>query len=643
MNDEPRPAGRSRVHATSSCGTNRSFHRSIVAIALTTVAVLAWTRVICAQDFSDAPAPYTFAENVAITDEWMFNGFLSSTTAEAAPLRPDLDLDDAGALLYCLSAPVGGVCPGAMAVAVGVAPTAPDTIRRLNVVADMNGNGVFGDIYPASPAREHVVRDLPVAVPPGTWAWIVAVGFDLALPPAPANTMWVRATLTRGIINDDDWDGAGIFPYGETEDFAWTVSQPVIWPPPMVLGTGGPGGNPKTCVNPLPQVVGVTPNPVVTPVTPGSVTFSVDACDAGCCTRIDIFNCRAIRGAPGPNCNRDPLDVLGAFCALPANVLTMSPPGTGIVAGAGQASSASKPTNACAGFPTNYGFVANYPAPPDQRVWRCTIRATFDPEGDTVHLYDLTPFLDTVKSEVTFIELSESYCGDGIVVSAEGEECDPPGQQSAYCAADEVCGTLCECVPRPEDVCGNAVIEGSEVCDPPLEQDGCTDPMVCNADCSDCTTCGNGTLDAGEVCDPSADPDNCSPGEYCVGDCSACLLDELCGNDQIDTGEVCDGVTGCPPGEVCDTDCSVCEPVGACCFPDPDARCFNTTPSECLYAGGDFAGDGTTCLGDADDSGTDDACEVPIPTVSEWGFILMGVLILTAGAVLVRSRRTITA
>ena len=68
----------------------------------------------------------------------MFTDFVSSTTNEPGPLTPDLDQDDAGAILYCLSPPVGGICPGAMAVAVGVARTAPYTFRRLNVVADMN-------------------------------------------------------------------------------------------------------------------------------------------------------------------------------------------------------------------------------------------------------------------------------------------------------------------------------------------------------------------------------------------------------------------------------------------------------------------------------------------------------------------------
>lgn len=85
------------------------------------------------KDFSDAPAPYTISSHENVDEEWLFNDFISSTTLESSALRPDLDQDDSGAILFCISPPVGGICSGAMAVAVGVAVGAPATIRRLNV------------------------------------------------------------------------------------------------------------------------------------------------------------------------------------------------------------------------------------------------------------------------------------------------------------------------------------------------------------------------------------------------------------------------------------------------------------------------------------------------------------------------------
>ncbi|MCH8243393.1 MAG: IPTL-CTERM sorting domain-containing protein [Planctomycetes bacterium] len=58
-------------------------------------------------------------------------------------------------------------------------------------------------------------------------------------------------------------------------------------------------------------------------------------------------------------------------------------------------------------------------------------------------------------------------------------------------------------------------------------------------------------------------------------------------------------------------------------------------------SGAVFRGAGTSCLGDNDDSGKDDACDDPIPAVSDWGVLVLTLLLLTAGTVLFRRPRTV--
>ena len=65
--------------------------------------------------------------------------------------------------------------------------------------------------------------------------------------------------------------------------------------------------------------------------------------------------------------------------------------------------------------------------------------------------------------------------------------------------------------------------------------------------------------------------------------------------------------------------------------------------SACCTANGDTPnGPGSVCLGDGNANGVDDACEVTpiIPTVSEWGLIIMVMLGLAVGTIVFARRRT---
>jgi hypothetical protein len=80
---------------------------------------------------------------------------------------------------------------------------------------------------------------------------------------------------------------------------------------------------------------------------------------------------------------------------------------------------------------------------------------------------------------------------------------------------------------------------------------------------------------------------------------------------------------------------------GACC--SPEGACQEITEEDCIAAGYEWVGAGTECLGDSNENGIDDACEIQeIPTLSEWGMIIMGLLLLTVGTIgIVRRRMTV--
>jgi len=94
-------------------------------------------------------------------------------------------------------------------------------------------------------------------------------------------------------------------------------------------------------------------------------------------------------------------------------------------------------------------------------------------------------------------------------------------------------------------------------------------------------------------------------------------------------------------GNSVDDACEGLWPVGACCF--GDGSCQLLTQAACLSGAGEFKGDGTQCLGDNNSNGIDDACEPAplVPTLSEWGMILMGLLLTVFLTVAIVRRRNI--
>ncbi len=171
----------------------------------------------------------------------------------------------------------------------------------------------------------------------------------------------------------------------------------------------------------------------------------------------------------------------------------------------------------------------------------------------------------------------DAFCGDGVVSSILGEQCDDGTNDGAHgCDVDckRLTGWKCPttggvCVV--DLYCGNGTVDAGEQCDDHnfKNYDGCDSTCfkesgwTCPATGGSCERmCGNGKLDPGETCDDS----NILSGDGCSGPCSkstcpapctveqnytcstvgqSCLFTPpppppQCGNGKIETGEGCD-------------------------------------------------------------------------------------------------------
>ena len=177
----------------------------------------------------------------------------------------------------------------------------------------------------------------------------------------------------------------------------------------------------------------------------------------------------------------------------------------------------------------------------------------------------------------------DNVCGDDIVDSAE--TCDDGNTEGC-----DGCSTTCE-----TESCGNGVAECGEECEP-----GVGPPGTCSADCLRFVPlgCGDGEVTGNEQCDDgnTIDGDGCSHqcreercgdqtqdvGEECddgnvaCGDgCSPVCKHEVCGNAIVDCGEECDdGAANGAPGGFCLPDV---------CVPAP--RCTDSGVTPCIPCG----------------------------------------------------------
>ncbi len=164
------------------------------------------------------------------------------------------------------------------------------------------------------------------------------------------------------------------------------------------------------------------------------------------------------------------------------------------------------------------------------------------------------------------------------------------------------------------------------------QADSIKEGLACTDDAQFCTgleTCVAGT------CESAGDP--CSAGGLlCDEDgaaCVECLLAADC-----NTGDSCT-IDVCTPEGTC-THTAIC---GACCVEDDGSCSDRETQATCASGGGTFQGLGTVCMGDLNGDGRDNACPITVvelPTVSEWGLVIMTMLLLI-GAKLYFGRRPV--
>ena len=150
-------------------------------------------------------------------------------------------------------------------------------------------------------------------------------------------------------------------------------------------------------------------------------------------------------------------------------------------------------------------------------------------------------------------------------------------------------------------LCGDGIVDPDEQCDDAGES------ATCNADCTT-AECGDGTLNttAGEECDEGLSNSDTEP-DRCRTDCRI----PACGDNVIDTDEECDGSSDAACPGACNENC-VC---GFCGdgIAGPGEECDN---------------DGTACpLGSCE---SDCTCTIEIPTVSQWGLVILTLLLLIA-------------
>jgi cysteine-rich repeat protein len=201
-------------------------------------------------------------------------------------------------------------------------------------------------------------------------------------------------------------------------------------------------------------------------------------------------------------------------------------------------------------------------------------------------------------------------CGDGIIDTSEicddGNKADGDGC-SAACEFEkgwDCSGAPTVCVAK----CGDGFIVGKEACDDgnSTKSDGCSDTCTvdngyaCTGAPSACATvCGDGILAGKEECDDSnaTTADGCSDlckvekGWTCVGQPSTCMTS--CGDGILAGAEVCDD-HNFMPGDGCDDTCQV--ELHWMCAGEPSVC---TTPcGDGFISGTEVCDDGNTASGD---------------------------------------------
>ncbi len=124
--------------------------------------------------------------------------------------------------------PLGMTCNTAVwgiDIDIGIVNTWQDRGGFVNVLFDWDQNGIWNGAAscPTAAAPEHVLVDFQI--PPGFSGNLSVLGPPPFLIGPNPGYVWARFTITEQPVNTTDWNGAGVFEDGETEDYLLQITQ----------------------------------------------------------------------------------------------------------------------------------------------------------------------------------------------------------------------------------------------------------------------------------------------------------------------------------------------------------------------------------------------------------------------------------
>lgn len=383
------------------------------------------------------------------TGEWLHpvqpSGIvLAPVTGESDAKLVDQDEDGAVVQIFCEVPPPPPGFPPALwqyflqINAIGVNEVAPDTLRFVNALVDVNRNGRWDSADPFGTfPREHVIVDKAMRVPLLS-AQILMSGPFVLQDIAP---VWVRVTVTRAPLGIEGWDGSVPpwgFPSGETEDH---LVMPLEFPFAQL------SKEPPTNFT-----LTVVPNPVRVPES--GAQFGVRV------TR---------RRGPGGFKRADTVILTIGGCQT-----VIFPPaqqgitiGGGIVNDQGSVQTGKLPIGIGTGAFVEVLFQAQYPSPKDKRKTTCRVSLKVDPDGEIME-YDY-PF--NAELPIRFMELAVPDADqDG--VSDDSDQCPWEVEDLDGFQDDDGC-------PDPDND-QDGVLDVEDICPLDIDNlafDGCPHPL----------------------------------------------------------------------------------------------------------------------------------------------------------------------